>query len=301
LTINLGCATLIPNSKTLPESLIIEAHNNLNKEKKREQKINKFREIKEIKTKKIEQVTNEELLMSYVGYFLSRGKAIITPYQGKITFEGQVYQYNGYDYNFVNFWHKLTQKRDFPEFYLAGDTHNFAEFLTGNYTVNSCSRCDLPIPIPVGGALDIPSCNLCEDRQIKREYKIIIFGEKVSNYREKLLRVNGFKCYIFSDPDSLANEYLKLEIDLILIDAEISPNLVKNWEQKLRQNEQLKDVPILALTTQASQVLPWQEQKLGIMDYILTPLNGEYLAEHLRKIGQLESSLAKNKLHWFPK
>lgn len=301
LELNLGFATVIPHEENLPESLIIAAHDHLNKQKKQEQKLNQLRQIKEVKTPKIDQVTKVELLMSYLAYFLSRGKTIITPHQGKITFEGDVYQYNGYDYNFVNFWQKLTQIRDFPEFYLEGDTHNFGEFLTGNYTVNSCSRCNLPIPIPVGAALDIPSCNLCENKQITKEYKIVIFGEKSIYTWEKLLRINGFKCYIFSDPDSFAKEDVNWEIDLILIDAEISPNLVKNWQQKLAQSQQLKDVPIIALTKQASQVLPWQEQELELIDYLLIPLNGEYLAEHLRKISQLDSSLSKNKLHWFPK
>jgi PleD family two-component response regulator len=304
LELNLGHATVVPNENNLPESLVIAAHHNLKHWKKQNSQVKQPKIIQKVKGRQANLMSNEEVLMGYVAYFLSRGKTIVTPHHSQIEFKDHVYEYYGYNYNYINFWQKIRQLKEFGDFYLMGDTHSFDELLTGNYTVNSCSRCNLPIPIPVGMALDIPSCSLCKNKRLKKEYKILIFQDKnIDNIHswDNLLRINGVRYYIFPNPDVLMQEYLHLNVDLIFIDVKMSPRCLDDWAEKIHGCEGLKDVPIIALSEQASQVLPWQEQELSVIDYVLMPLNGAYLGEYLRKICQGESGFKANKLHWFPK
>jgi hypothetical protein len=57
-----------------------------------------------VKSSSWENLSNMEQLRYYIGYFLSRGKIIISPVSGPLYFKGLVYQYRGYHLDFVYFW-----------------------------------------------------------------------------------------------------------------------------------------------------------------------------------------------------
>ncbi len=50
-----------------------------------------------------QEITKADLLMSYVAYYVSRGKQVISPFHGALPFEGLVYQYSGYHRDFCTF------------------------------------------------------------------------------------------------------------------------------------------------------------------------------------------------------
>lgn len=101
-------------------------------------------------------------LISYVAYYVSRGKAVIAPLGEYLRFQGLVYQYRGYHSEFQSFWQQLRQRHDFKHLYLEGDAYTFEHLLQNQWTIGECARCDLPIPIPVGSALEVPACLLCD-------------------------------------------------------------------------------------------------------------------------------------------
>jgi len=87
----------------------------------------------------------------------------------------------------------------------------------------------------------------------------------------------------------------------VLINAEVSEAEAKVWEKQLRGHPQLLDVPIIALSAAAGNSIPWIERTLGVEDYILLPLGGDRLAEHLRQVYQPIFQNDRSNLYWFPR
>src|SRR6476619_3856875 len=107
-------------------------------------------------------MTDCKTLISYVAYYVSRGKAVISPLSDRLSFQGLVYEYRGYHRDFLLFWQRLQQRRDFYQLCLEGDTFTFKQLLEHRYEISECARCYLPIPTPMGGALDVPACHFCD-------------------------------------------------------------------------------------------------------------------------------------------
>ncbi|MGK7877467.1 MAG: diguanylate cyclase [Xenococcaceae cyanobacterium] len=336
MTISLGVASVSPCSEIAPAMLITAAYQALDRAKAEggdrvilqsefpsslhssPKQLLQVPDRQQVPVKKNigETVTSIDLLMSYVAYFLSRGKAIISPLSSPISFEGLIYQYQGYHLDFQNFWRRFQQRRDFPSLYLQGDTHCFGQFLSGSCTVGECARCSLPIPIPSGSAYDVPSCTLCDGDLKKGCYKsqgqnfedesdlirVVAIGTPPTDSRslEQLFSLNRFAVTFVSSPEALTSQSLSDPVDMVLIAGKVSEERAKTWAKQFREHPQLQQVPIIALSSQAGNGIPWLERHLGVEDYLLTPLNGEHLAAHLRQISQLQSTFDRNELNWFP-
>lgn len=255
----------------------------------------------------------ESVLMSYVAYYLSRGKTAIAPMSGPLPFDGKVYNYQGYHEDFQNFWQQLQQRRDFRELYLEADSYCFGEFLASSCTVSECARCQLPIPISAGHIDKVPGCNgLCEGLSPKEHQQleeqpsltsVLAIGALPHDCKnlEKLFARNGFAVTFISQPEEIISQSLPDTIDMVLIHAEVSQVEGKAWTQKLRRHPQLNSAPIVALSAEAGQKMSWVDRDLGVEDYLLTPLGGERLAAHLRHVSQSQLSFAGTELHWFPR
>ena len=266
-----------------------------------------------------ETSTKSDQLMSYVAYYLSRGKSILSPMKGVISFEGLVYEYWGYQKKFEDFWQQLQQRRDFYDLHIDGDLYSFGQFLGGRCTVGECARCNLPIPQSIGGVLDTSNCTLCvepwlsnlpvydpESPNLEEEYhhsRMIAIGTPPADYKtlEELFFVNGIDMTFVSTPEDLLRQSLPGTVDLVMILAEVSEAEGKAWAQELKGYEQFSDVPIVALSSNAGHGLPWMERSLEIADYVLTPHNGDRLAYYLRQVLQPQSNVSTTELHWFPR
>jgi hypothetical protein len=257
--------------------------------------------------------------MSYVAYYLSRGKSIVSPMKGVISFEGLVYEYWGYQKKFEDFWQQLQQRRDFYDLHIDGDLYSFGQFLRGSCTIGECARCNLPIPQSIGPALDTSNCTLCvepwlsnlpvydpESPNLEEEYhhsRMIAIGTPPAEYKtlQELFFVNGIDMTFVPTPEDLLHQTLPPTIDLVVILAEVSEAEGKAWAQQLKGYEQFSDVPIVALSSNAGYGLPWMERSLEIADYVLTPHSGDRLAYHLRQVLQPQSNVSTTELHWFPR
>jgi nitrogen-specific signal transduction histidine kinase len=248
-------------------------------------------------------VTPTDVLMSYVAYYVSRGKSIVSPMHGVLPFEGKVYQHWGYHRDFLDFWRRLQQRPDFRELFLDGDDHAFRQFLSGDCTVTECARCRLPIPTAEGCTYSTPSCLFC-DVPVDvgaRMMQIVAIG--VQHLPDKLLEAslaaNGFDLTFIADLANLPLQALPSSIDLVVIDASVAQTTVQAWTKDLCCYPQFQGVQIVALSAYNRFSLPWTEQRLGIADYLLSPLGGTYLARRLQQISppMADGSL---QLHWFP-
>jgi len=164
-----------------------------------------------------------ELLMSYVAYYVSRGKTVISPLTGLVCFTGTVYNYQGYHINFQSFWQQLQQRNDWNELYIEGDNCCFREFLNGSYTVTECARCNLPIPTVEGHAYAVPNCALCDDSLMCEKAK----SDPESNYCANELEITRVLA-IGTNPNDL-NQQKKLfsvnrfQVNFVLTPEEITP------------------------------------------------------------------------------
>ena len=263
--------------------------------------------------------TKTELLMSYVAYYVSRGKTVISPLSGSLLFNKPVYQYWGYHSSFQDFWKQLQQRHDFRELYIEGDVYSFGQFLGGSCTVGECVRCNLPIPISEGHAYDVPNCTLCdescltdkrltypESQSFDNEVKItrvVAIGTPPTDPKnlEEWFSLNGFEVTFVSKPEEVTGQSSPLTIDLVLILAEVSEAQGKTWAQELSRHPGFEGVPILALSTDAGYGLPWMERTLGVEDYILSPYSGDRLARYLRQVTKPQLNSETTMLHWFPR
>jgi len=256
----------------------------------------------------------QSLLMNYVAYYLSRGKAVLSPMSGSLAFNGKVYNYQGYNEDFQYFWQQLQQRRDFRELYLEGDSYCFGEFLASSCTVSECARCQLPIPMSAGHVDKVPGCNgFCEGLLSQKEHQnleeqpcltsVLAIGALPHDSKnlEELFASNGFAVTFVSQPEEIIPQSLPDTIDLVLIHAEVSQVEGKTWAQKLRSHPQLNSAPIIALSAEAGESMNWVERDIGVEDYVLMPLNGDRLAAHLRGYSQSQLSFAGTELHWFPR
>lgn len=336
LTVSLGVASAIPDPSSTPIKLIADATSALYQAKEfrgrgyhpsvshltllkpQFQQPTPLSNVVPLHQPKPEIATNKELLISYVAYYVSRGQTVFSPLNGPLPFTGLVYEYWGYHSEFKAFWNQLEQRRDFPELYLEGEENSFSHFLGGRCGVGECARCNLPIPISEGAVYTVPNCTLCDSdlrrqnpepchnqREIEREQhltKILAIGAPPSDYRnlKKLFLLNGFEVSFARNLDEISPELLPSGIDMVLIYAPVSEAEGKAWAKQLRSYPRLEGVPVVALSTEARFSHPWVQRQLGMEDYILAPLGGDRLANHLRRIEQLQLLEGTAALHWFP-
>ncbi|MDF0552107.1 diguanylate cyclase [Kamptonema sp. UHCC 0994] len=337
ITLSYGIASTIPDSKSSPAQMIADAELTLSQAKTARMlsstKKNSHSLISQLplssqnqasnliptQQKTSEKNTNIELLMSYVAYYVSRGKSILSPMSGPLFFRGLVYEYWGYHRDFNEFWKQLQERRDFRELYVEGDIDCFGNFLGGNCTVIQCARCNLPIPVSEGSAYNVPNCTLCnnplnsekmtadttpqnfEDRVEKT--RVVAIGTPPTDSRtmKRLFSVNGFEVTFLSNIEAVHSQFLPSVVDMVLIYAEISETEGQAWAEELRCYPQLQQVPIVALSPKVKFSLPWVERNLGVEDYILAPLGGERLANHLRRIYEFQPTISATDLYWFPR
>ena len=266
-----------------------------------------------------EEVDNEinyNLLMSYVAYYISRGQSAIGPQNGILPFNGVVYDYNGYHQSFQSFWQQLKQRHDFHKLYIKGDIYCFGDFLNRRCTVRECARCQLPISVEDGNLYKLPWCNgFCELKSPVAARKsqpfdeeatltrVLAIGTVVTNKKtvKELLARNGFAVTFVGRPEEIIPESLPDTVDIVVIHAEVSSKVGEVWAQQLRRHPQLLGTPIVALSGNASQTLPWTQRSLGMEDYLLTPLGGDRLAIHLRQVSPSSRPFVATDLNWFPR
>lgn len=335
LTLSLGVASIIPTPEYSGKILMGAADQALNQAKiqGRDRIIlheNLLRQIQITASSKIpalpssydaknELINKTEMLKSYVAYYLSRGKKIISPVSGEISFAEPVYQYWGYQKKFLSFWQQLQQRKDFCDLHLDGDLYCFGQVINDNCIVDECGRCSLPIPKTVGRAPDAPNCTLClapwkshkasnqpQSLEVEEELRltqIVAIGTPPADYKnlQELLSINGFAVHFVSKLENISRQSLPPTVDLVLIFAELSESEGKAWAQELKYYPQLVDVPIIALSTEAGHGLSWMDRNLGIADYILPPYSGDHLADYLRQVLQPQLNTNDAQIHWYPR
>lgn len=332
LTLSLGVASIIPSDQYSADLLISAADQALDQAKSqgRDRLILHENLLQQINISQPEptfflpsnneekkDTSKSEQLISYVAYYLSRGKNIISPRKGFISFEGLVYEYWGYQKKFEDFWQQLQQRSDFYDLHIDGDLYSFGQFLDGSCTVGECARCNLPTPRSVGRAPDVSNCTLCIEPWLaqRRFYdpefpnleefhpaRLVVIGTPPTDFQklQELFFHNGVEVTFVAKLEDISYQALPPTVDLVIL-AEVAEAEGKAWAQELSRYQQFVGIPIVALSPEAGHGLPWMERSLGITDYVLTPHSGDRLAYYLRQVLQPQSNASTTGLHWFPR
>ena len=261
-----------------------------------------------------EKLTKLDLLMSYVAYYVSRGKTIYSQ-QGPLPFLGTVYAHWGYHPDFLQFWHRLQGRADFRELALEADVYAFGEFLGRHCEVLECARCRLPRTVADLGGPDPLHCPcdrplLAPDSQVlfdepdrpTEPLHVLIVGEAAAQ-RDTLipwLAQNSVKATLVNTPAALDWRMLPRIVHLVILDGHFSRSQAEDWANRLQQLPSLRGVPIIALSPHHLPLTPWAEQPFGSVDYATAPLAGRNLAAQLNRVAQ-QHQRDRPELFWFPR
>ncbi|GEM_PF-3266942 len=262
-------------------------------------------------------VTPKDMLISYVAYYVSRGKRVLSPHQGTIPFEGEVYDYWGYHRDFLAFWQRLSQRPDFAELSLQGDVIAFQAFLSGSYAVTECARCSLPIPTATGHAYTPPHCTLCHEPErpacqqkalslhesgARGMTHVLAIGARYQSDQtlKDLLAINGFEVIFVADPQAIDADSLPPLVDLVVLDADSAAE-AQDWATILTGYPQLQGVQMIALRAQNRFSIPWAERHLSVIDYLLSPLGGTHLFRCFGRATAPSLAAASSQIHWVPR
>ena len=329
-TISLGVAGVIPSLEMSAKQLLNDADKALYeaKEKGRDQVFfggqEKFKPPpqqnhnppKQIIAPPLDNINPTELLKSYVAYFLSRGISLSSPGAEILPFNGLVYQYQGYHQDFLNLWRQIEKRKDYSQLSLNGDNHQFQDFLEGDYEVQECALCRLPIATPTKHMYGLVNCSLClqdggccQRKQAANEiqsepiFKVLVITDSQENIRnlQQWLHNNQVEAIFIYDLTEINQGLLSQSFSGIIIDHHLKQDTVENWVKQLQQYASFQEVPIIALSEKAGNGIPWLERQLKLEDYILTPFNGDKLVNYLKNLSATNTALANGDVYWFPR
>ncbi|MEB3357627.1 MAG: hybrid sensor histidine kinase/response regulator [Synechococcales bacterium] len=280
---------------------------------------------------------SDDLLMNYVAYYLSLGKAIVSR-GDRLFFMGTVYHYWGLHPHFLQFWQRLQQRPDFNELSLEKDAYSFGQFLRKSCTVQQCSHCRQLVPIKERGMPEGGGCRLCEGESgsdapfwelpsgatpagaiappasplppcaertsIATEDSpacFLVVGQPSDQDRERqqTFAQNGFQVFFIARPEELESDILSHPIEMVILRDRLSKQDGELLARQIRCFYQLQDVPIIAFGSLCLSRLAQIHQRQPLEDYILAPIAGRNLARHLRRLLQ-EPTTDPLGLHWFP-
>ena len=91
-------------------------------------------------------------IKSFLASWLQLGKAI-EYHGGENKFQpDRILSIDGYSQEFEDWWSEF--KADSQHWFLAGSHHPLSELFEAEWDIESCSRCDMPIPLRVAGIND---------------------------------------------------------------------------------------------------------------------------------------------------
>ena len=115
--------------------------------------------------------------------------------------------------------------------------------------------------------------------------RILVVDDDVMNLRmaEFILSKENFEVVKVESGMECLNFLKEEKVDLILLDIEMPVmNGIKTFEI-MRDNEELKDIPVIFLTAAADSDTVTEAVKLGAVDYVKKPFMPEELVKRVEK------------------
>ncbi len=106
----------------------------------------------------------------------------------------------------------------------------------------------------------------------------------------------AYECQLFEAENGVEGLALaaKEHPDLIILDITMPVMTGIEMLTKLKEDPQLKDIPVIMLTAESGKDNVMQIVKMGVKDYIVKPFKGEQLIDRATKIVDLKPNAAKS-------
>jgi signal transduction histidine kinase len=154
-------------------------------------------------------------------------------------------------------------------------------------------------------AIAPPPSSSASIQAVERLLHIVIFGYIPSNpfMLERGFRRNGFEVQFVTQAEQVTAIAKQQPIDMILVQAELSQAEATRLAHYLHRDPHLQKTPIVVLSRQAGDSIPWSQPTSAIQDleaYLMTPLAGENLLRQLQTLDVAPTSWDEPDLFWFP-
>ena len=102
----------------------------------------------------------------------------------------KVFQDLNYSAEFDRCWELITTEQA-GDCYLEDTTQTIAELLTAKWDVVECSRCSMPVPLPVASAIPMEGCPCVNvshwpNNEVPAPISRTVIGSKLSNIQQRL-------------------------------------------------------------------------------------------------------------------
>ncbi|MEW6497747.1 MAG: hypothetical protein AB1589_35380 [Cyanobacteriota bacterium] len=141
-------------------------------------------------------MASEQQVKRYLAYWLQLGKKVVM-HNGESAVRPQtVILGNRYSDEFEQFWQKILSSES-GDCYLEGTDESIAELLTPVWSLEPCSRCEMPIPVKTVGMP--PDACPCFDlpwwpnQELPAPREPIASQDRLSAIRDRLNQRNGYR------------------------------------------------------------------------------------------------------------
>lgn len=110
---------------------------------------------------------------------------------------------------------------------------------------------------------------------------IVEDDEKLRKELKKLLENNGYKCIIVEDFETVIDDILKIYPNLVLLDINLP---VYDGFYICKELREKSDIPVIALTSNASDIDELEMLNSGADDFVSKPFNPRILLAHISSV-----------------
>jgi hypothetical protein len=142
----------------------------------------------------ISPMASEQQVKRYLAYWFQLGKRVVIRNGQSARLPQPIMAGEDYSEEFESLWQQLLSP-DSGDCYLEGTEETIAELLTPQWQLESCSRCDMPIPMRTVGmpAVACPCCDLSTwpNTELPLPRSPICSQRRLCDIRERLQQANN--------------------------------------------------------------------------------------------------------------
>ena len=103
-------------------------------------------------------MASQTQVKQYLAHWFQLGKRVVLGHSGELRLPQPVIQMDRYSPEFEACWQEILSPRS-GDCYLEGTNQTIAELLSQSWDIDHCARCQMPVPMPIGGIA--PTCCPC--------------------------------------------------------------------------------------------------------------------------------------------
>lgn len=121
-------------------------------------------------------------------------------------------------------------------------------------------------------------------------YKVLTTDDSTTIRKIVKKAFRGYNCELFEAENGVEGLAMavKEKPDMILLDVTMPVMTGMEMLEKLKEEPELKDIPVIMLTAESGKANVTKAVMMGVKDYIVKPFQGDELIERVNKILRLK-------------